>query len=52
MILKKEMLMLTAVEILLLMLSFNGRLSRLDGGILLLLGIAFIVYLIKIIRYK
>jgi len=46
-ILKKEMLILTAVEILLLMLSFNGRLSRVDGGILLLLGIAFIVYLIK-----
>jgi len=46
-ILKKEMLMLTLVEILLLGLSFNGNLSRIDGIILLILGIAFIVYLIK-----
>ena len=46
-ILKKEMLMLTLVEILLLGLSFNGNLSRVDGIILLILGIAFIVYLIK-----
>lgn len=46
-ILKKEMLMLTLVELLLLGLSFNGDLSRIDGVILLILGIAFIVYLIK-----
>jgi len=46
-ILKKEMLMLTAVELLLLGLSFNGNLSRIDGIILLVLGIAFIIYLIK-----
>ena len=46
-ILKKEMLMLTVVELLLLVLSFNGVLSRIDGIILLILGIAFIIYLIK-----
>jgi len=46
-ILKKEMLMLTIVELLLLGLSFNGDLSRIDGIILLILGIAFISYLIK-----
>lgn len=46
-ILKKEMLMLTLVELLLIGLSFNCSLSRIDGFILLILGIAFIVYLIK-----
>jgi len=46
-ILKKEMLMLTIVELLLLGLSFNGNLSRIDGIILLILGIGFIVYLIR-----
>jgi len=46
-ILKREMLMLTVIEILLLILSFNGILSRIDGIILLILGLAFIVYLLK-----
>lgn len=46
-ILKKEMLMLTIIEIILLVMSFNGLLSRGNGIILLLLGIAFIIYLIK-----
>lgn len=46
-ILKREMLMLTAVELVLLAFSFNGTLSRIDGIILVILGIAFICYLIK-----
>lgn len=46
-ILKKEMLMLTIVELILLFMSFNGLLSRVNGIILLLLGILFIIYLIK-----
>lgn len=46
-ILKREMLMLTLIEILLIAMSFNGRLSRVNGIILFVLGIAFIVYLVK-----
>lgn len=46
-ILKKEMLMLTIIEFILLFMSFNGMLSRGNGLILLLLGIAFIIYIIK-----
>lgn len=46
-ILKKEMLMLTIIELLLFGMSFDGNLSRVDGIILLILGIAFIVYLVK-----
>jgi len=46
-ILKKEMLMLTIVELLLLGMSFNGTLSRINGIFLLILGVGFIIYLIK-----
>jgi len=46
-ILKREMLMLTGIEILLLILSFNGILSRVDGMFLLILGILFIIYLLR-----
>ena len=46
-IIKKEMLILTGTEILLLILSFNGYLSRIDGIILLVLGGLFIAYLLK-----
>lgn len=46
-ILKKEMLMLTIIEFILLFMSFNGVLSRANGIILLLMGIAFIIYIIK-----
>ena len=46
-ILKKEMLMLTIIEFILLFMSFNGVLSRFNGIILLLMGIAFIIYIIK-----
>jgi len=46
-ILKREMLMLTAVELILLILSYDGNLSMNDGIILLSLGFAFIIYLIK-----
>ena len=46
-ILKKEMLMLTVIEFILLFMSFNGVLSRFNGIILLLMGIAFILYIVK-----
>ena len=46
-ILKREMLMLTLIEILLLILSVNGILSRVEGIILLILGILFIIYLLR-----
>ena len=46
-ILKREMLMLTGIEIILLILSFNGILSRIDGIILMTLGILFVIYLLR-----
>jgi len=46
-IMNKEMLMLIGVDLILLAMSFNGGLSRIDGIILLALGLAFIIYLIK-----
>lgn len=46
-ILKREMLMLTLIEIALIAMSFNGTLSRANGIILLVLGIVFIIYLVK-----
>jgi len=46
-ILKKEMLMLTGVEIILIIMASMGGLTRVNGIILLILGIAFIIYLIK-----
>jgi len=46
-ILKKEMLMLTGIEVILIAMASNGMLSRIDGGILGILGILFIMYLIK-----
>jgi len=46
-IMRKEMVMLIAVDLILLAMSFNGDLSRSDGVILLILGLLFIIYLIK-----
>jgi len=46
-IMRKEMIMLIAVDLILLAMSFNGDLSRTDGIILLILGLLFVIYLIK-----
>ena len=46
-VLKKEMLILTIVELGLAALSFDGELSLIDGIILLMAGIVFIIYLVK-----
>lgn len=46
-IMRKEMIMLIAVDLILLAMSFNGDLSRADGIILLILGLLFVIYLIK-----
>ena len=46
-ILKKEMVMLTLIEILLIVYSVNGSLSRYEGGILILVGILFIAYIVR-----
>ena len=46
-IMRKEMIMLIAVDLILLAMSFNGDLSRIDGIILLILGLLFVIYLIK-----
>lgn len=46
-ILKREMLMLTFIETILIIMLTNNVLGRLEGIILLILGILFIIYIIK-----
>lgn len=46
-ILKKEMLMLTLIEIGLIFMASTGRISRLHGIILFVLGILFVAYIVN-----
>ena len=46
-ILKREMLILTLVETILIIMLANNVLGRIEGIILLILGILFIIYIIK-----